>query len=156
MATIHFHKTTTASPEQVLSAITDFGPDRSQIWGNSSGDYLKVYNESPGHADVREGSGGIWERLDYNWSDPQHVTMKTTDSNTWGGKSGHTYTLTPTPSGGTEIDATVVRDGKTFKGKMIGAVLSTVGRGVLPKAFGKSMKAIEDRNGGGASTKPAP
>jgi hypothetical protein len=155
MTTIHFNKTTTATPEQVVSAITDFGPDRSQIWGSSANDYLKVYGQSPGHADVREGSGGIWERLDYDWTDPNHITMKTTDSNTWGGKSGHTYTLTRQPDGGTDIDAVVVRDGKTFKGKMLGAVLATVGRGVLPKAFGKTVEAIEARNGG-ASTKQQP
>ena len=152
MTTIHFNKTTTATPEQVVSALTDFGPDRSQIWGNSSDDYLKVYGQSPGHADVQEGSGGVWERLDYDWSDPNHITMKTIDSNTWGGKSGHTYTLTPQPDGGTDIDVVVVRDGKNFKGKMLGAVLGTVGRGVLPKAFTKTVQAIEARNGG-ASTK---
>ena len=35
-----------------------------------------------------EGSGGIWERLQYDWSDPNHVVLTTTDSNTWGGASG--------------------------------------------------------------------
>jgi hypothetical protein len=32
-------------------------------------------------ADVTEGSGGIWERLHYDWSDPNHVVLTTTDSN---------------------------------------------------------------------------
>ena len=45
-------------------------------------------------ADVTEGSGGIWERLHYDWSDPNRVVLTTTDSNVWGGRSGHTYTLT--------------------------------------------------------------
>jgi hypothetical protein len=44
-------------------------------------------------ADVTEGSGGIWERLHYDWSDPNHVVLTTTDSNTWGGASGHTYSV---------------------------------------------------------------
>jgi hypothetical protein len=152
MSTIHINHTTTASPEQVVAALTDFGPDRSKIFGRSAGDYLKVYSQSPGHADVREGSGGIWERLDYDWTDPNHITMKTIDSNTWGGDSGHTYTLTRQPDGGTDIDAVVVRDGKNFKGKMLGAVLGVVGKGMLAKELGKTVKAIEAR-GDGASTK---
>ena len=44
--------------------------------------------------DVTEGSGGIWQRLHYDWSDPNRVVLTTTDSNVWGGRSGHTHTLT--------------------------------------------------------------
>jgi hypothetical protein len=50
-----------------------------------------VHSRSEGHADVTEGSGGVWERLDYDWSRPNRVVMRTTDSNAWGGRSGHTY-----------------------------------------------------------------
>jgi hypothetical protein len=39
-------------------------------------------------ADVTEGSGGIWERLHYDWSDPNRVVLTTSDSNVWGGASG--------------------------------------------------------------------
>lgn len=152
MSTIHLNQTTTATPEQVVAALTDFGPDRSKIFGRSANDYLTVYTQSPGHADVREGSSGIWERLEYDWSDPHRVVMKTIDSNTWGGASGHTYTLTPKPDGTTDVDVVVVRDGKTIKGKVIGAALGVVGKNVLGKEFGKTVKAIEARNGG-ASTK---
>ncbi|MFD9668423.1 hypothetical protein ACFWAY_43710, partial [Rhodococcus sp. NPDC059968] len=45
------------------------------------------------------------------------VVMTTTDSNLWGGNSGHTYTLTPRPDGTTDVDAVVVRDGKNLKGR---------------------------------------
>ena len=70
MATIHMHETTTAPPEQYVAGLTDFGPGRAKLFGNSAEGYLKVHDQSPGHADVTEGSGGIWERLDYDWSDP--------------------------------------------------------------------------------------
>jgi len=97
-------------------------------------------------ADVTEGSGGIWERLHYDWSDPNRVVLKTTDSNVWGGASGHTYTFTRQPNGTTEIDVVVVREGKNLKGWMVGLVLGTIGRRVLEKAFENSVKAIEARN----------
>ena len=72
--------------------------------------------------------------------------MKTTDSNIWGGNSGHTYTFTCRPDGRTDIDAVVVRDGKNFKGHFLGAVLGTVGKSKLQKALTNTARAIEARN----------
>jgi hypothetical protein len=98
-------------------------------------------------ADVTEGSGGVWERLHYDWSDPNHVVLTTTDSNVWGGASGHIYTFTRQPNGTTNIDVAVVREGKNLKGRVLGFVLRTIGRGVLEKAFKNSVRALEARNG---------
>ena len=36
MATIHLHETTTSTPEQFVAALTDFGPGRSKLFGNSA------------------------------------------------------------------------------------------------------------------------
>ena len=69
------------------------------------------------------------------------------DSNTWGGASSHTYTLTRRPDGLTDIDVVVVRDGKNLKGRLLGFVLGTIGKRVLEKAFENSVRAIEARNG---------
>jgi len=146
MSTIKMHATTKATPEQYIAGLTDFGPGRSKIFGNSADSDLKVHEQSPGHADVTEGSGGVWERLSYDWSDPNHVVLRTTDSNTWGGRSGHTYTFTRKPDGTTDIDYVVVREGKNLKGRLLGLVVGAVGKGVLMKAFGKTVKAIERRN----------
>jgi hypothetical protein len=146
MSTIHLHQTTTLTPEQYIAGLTDFGPGRSKLFGNSADDYLKMHNRGPSQADVTENSGGIWERLHYDSSDPNHVVLTTTDSNTWGGASGHTYTFTRRPDGLTDIDVVVVRDGKNFKGWVLAFVLGTVGRRVLKSAFENSVKAIEARN----------
>jgi hypothetical protein len=146
MATIHLQQTTTATPEQFLAALTDFGPGRSLIFGRSGDDYLKVHDQGPAQADVTEGSGGVWERLHYDWSDPNRLVMTTTDSNTWGGNSGHTYTFTRRPDGKTEVDAVVVREGKNLKGRALGAVLSVFGKRVLGKELEKTARAIEARN----------
>jgi hypothetical protein len=147
MSTIHLHQTTNSTPEQFLAGLTDFGPGRSTLFGNSSDEYLKVHQRGLTCADVTEGSGGVWERLQYDWSDPNQVVMKTTDSNVWGGASGHTYTLARRPDGRSDIDAIVVRDGKNLKGRMLGAVLGLFGKRVLGKELAKSAKAIEVRNG---------
>src|ERR1044071_6495772 len=147
MSTIHLHQTTTLRPEQYVAGLTDFGPDRSKLFANSADEYLKVHDRDRTQADVTEGSGGIWERLHYDWSDPNRVLLTTTDSNICGGASGHTYTFTRRPDGMTDIDVVVVRDGKNLKGRLLGLVVGTVGKGVLEKAFKNSVKAIEARNG---------
>jgi hypothetical protein len=154
MATIHFKQTTTSTPEQFVAGLTDFGPGRQELFGNSADEDLKVHDIGDDHADVTEGSGGVWERLHYDWSDPHHIVLTTTDSNTWGGNSGHTYTLTPRPDGTTEVDVVVVRDGKNFKGRAIGVVLALFGKRVLGGAFAKTLKAIEARNGATSVSAP--
>jgi hypothetical protein len=143
---IHFHQTTTLTPEQYVAGLTDFGPGRAKLFGNSADEYLKVHSHSRSEADVTEGSGGIWERLHYDWSDLNRVVLTTTDSNAWGGASGHTYIFTRQPNGTTDIDLVVVREGKNLKGRVLGFVLRTIGRNVLEKAFENSVKAIEARN----------
>jgi hypothetical protein len=148
MATLHFKATTKATPEQFVAALTDFGPGRAELFPNSTDDELKVHSQGPTEADVTEGSKGIWERLHYDWSDPDRVVLTTTDSNTWGNKSSHTYIFKREPKGMTEVDYTVVRDGKTLKGHLLGLVVGTVGRGVLKKAFDQTVKAIEARSEG--------
>jgi hypothetical protein len=146
MPTIQLHQTTSATPAQFLAGLTDFGPDREKLFGRSADKYLKVHDRGPDWADVTEGSGGVWERLHYDWSNPMRVVMKTTDSNTWGGKSGHTYTFTRRPDGATDVDAVVVRDGKNFKGRVIGVIIETVGKRSLARALENTARAIEARH----------
>jgi hypothetical protein len=155
MPTLHFKETTTSTPEQFTAGLTDFGPGRSKLFPNSADDDLKVHDQGPGHADVTEGSRGIWERLHYDWSDPHRVVLTTTDSNTWGGASGHTYTLTPRSDGKTDVDLVSVRDGKNLKGRLLGVVVGTVGKGSLEKAFKSSVRAIETRNNGPNAVGPS-
>src|SRR5215469_1181844 len=131
MSMIHLHQTTSLRPEQYIAGLTDFGPGRSKLFPNSADDYLKIHQLGRTQADVTEGSGGIWERLQYDWSGPHHVVLKTTDSNTWGGASGYNYTFTERSNGMTDIDVVIVREGKNLKGRLLGFALGTVAKGVL-------------------------
>ena len=146
MFTTTFHATTTATAQQYIAGLTDFGPGRAQLFGNSADDYLKVHSLGSTEADVTEGSGGIWERLHYDWSDPDRVVLTTTDSNAWGGASGHTYTFTHNADATTDIDYVVVREGKNLKGRLLELVFKTVGKSKLETAFTNSVKAVQDRN----------
>ena len=148
MPTFHFHATTSATPEQFLAGLTDFGPGRKKLFENSADDDLKVHDKRQTEADVTEGSSGVWERLHYDWSDPNHVVLTTTDSNAWADGPSHTYVLKQEADGKTDIDYTVVRNGKNLKGRFFGVVFSTVGKGRLEKAFDGAVKAIEARSNG--------
>jgi hypothetical protein len=152
MSTIRLHQTTTSTPEQFVAGLTDFGPGRANLFPNSVDEYLQVHSRSAHHADVTEGSSGTWERLLYDWSDPDRVVLTTVDSNAWGGDSGHTYTFTRRPDGTTDVDLVTVREGRNLKGRALGLLLGTVGKRVLKDAFENSVKAIEVRN---SSTKVA-
>ena len=147
-----FHETTTATPEQYVAGLTDFGPGRAELFGNSADSYLEVHSVGATEADVTEGSSGVWERLHYDWSDPDRVVLTTTDSNAWGGASGHTYAFTSNLDGTTDIDYLVIREGKNLKGRFLGVVLGSVGKGRLESAFENAVKAIEARSNGAAAS----
>ena len=60
MSTIHLHQTTTSTPEQYVAGLTDFGPGRSKLFGNSADDYLKVHHRgrsTPTSRKARAASG---------------------------------------------------------------------------------------------------
>jgi hypothetical protein len=146
MSTIHFHQTTTSTPEQFIAGLTDFGPGRAKLFSKSADAYLKVHHQGRYEADVTEGSGGIWERLHYDWSDVEHVKLTTIDSNMFGGASGYSYTLRRQFNGTTDVDVVIVRQGKNLRGRVLSALLGTVAKPSLRKAFVNSVKAIEARN----------
>jgi hypothetical protein len=148
MTTIKVTESTTATPAQFLEALTDFGPHRSEIWSNSQPDFLVVHDRGDTWADVTEGSkaaGAIWERLRYDWSNPTDIVLTTTDSNTWGGNSGHRYTLTQT-DGATSVRAIIVRDAISTKGRAIAAMLTLLGTSFIKKSLRSTLRAIEARN----------
>ena len=146
MATIHFKQATTATPEQFVAALTDFGPGRSKVFGNSADEYLEVHDRGATEADVTEGSVHIWERLLYDWSDPNRVVMTTTDSNVWGEGSGHTYTFVRQPGGTTEVDVVVVRNGKNIKGRALELAVRIIGKRFLERSLAKTAGVIESRS----------
>lgn len=146
MSTIRFQATTTATPEQFVAGLTDFGPGRERVFPNSADSYLDVHSLGPGRADVTEGSGSIWERLSYDWTDPTRVLLTTTDSNVFGGASGYVYTVTRQADGLTHVDLEIVREGKNAKGKALSWALGTVAKGKLRKAFDASVRGIEVRS----------
>ena len=146
MTTVNFKLQSSLAPETVLAALTDFGPSRSKVWPNVDNAHFKVHSQGPGWAEVTEGSsvaGGVWERERYSWdAAARTVAIETLDSNVWGPGSRWDYRLTPGPAGGTTIDVTVVRNGKGWKGRLIGIGLSLAGTGMLRSQMRQALARV--------------
>lgn len=126
---------TKLAPSAVLAALTDFGPRRSQVWPNIDEQHFKLHGQGPGWAEVTEGSsvaGGVWEREKYSWdATTGAVSVETMDSNTWGPGSRWNYKITTATGGGSQIDVTVTRLGKGWKGRLIEVGLAAAGTRML-------------------------
>jgi hypothetical protein len=144
MATVHLKESTTVSPGRFIAALTNFGPGRGKIFAYSHEDAVRVNGLGDTSADVTEGSaGGVWERLRYDWSQPNMVRLTTIDSNIWSSKSSWVYTLTSRSDGGTEIDLVVVRTGRNAKGRLAAGLVAVAGRWLIGRDLRHTLRAIE-------------
>ena len=146
MTTVNFKLQSPLAPDAVLSALTDFGPSRSEVWPNVDSAHFKVHGQGPGWAEITEGSsvaGGVWERERYSWdAAARTVTIETLDSNVWGPGSRWDYRLTAGSGGGSTIDVTVVRNGKGWKGRLIGLALALAGPGMLRSQMKQALARV--------------
>jgi hypothetical protein len=146
MTTVNFKLRSQLAPDAVLSALTDFGPSRSEVWPNVDSAHFKVHGQGPGWAEITEGSsvaGGVWERERYRWdAAARTVEIETLDSNVWGPGSRWDYRLSPAVDGGTTVDVSVVRNGKGWKGRMIGLALSLAGPGMLRSQMKQALARV--------------
>jgi hypothetical protein len=143
MAHINFRLATKLPPDAVVAALTDFGPKRAKVWPNIDEQHFKLHGQGPGWAEVTEGSsvaGGVWEREKYTWDAAKGtVTVETLDSNTWGSGSRWDYKIA-LADGGSEIDVSVTRIGKGFKGRLIELGLLAAGTRMLRSQMAQAME----------------
>ena len=132
MAIIRFRVLTDMAPQAVLEALIDFSDRRPDLYRNIDRSHFRVHAQGPGWADVTEGNVLAWERNRYEWDAAVGtVTVKTTESDSWAVGSRWEYRLRPTPTGGTQVDVTVVRNARTLRGKLIALGLPLMGARVL-------------------------
>ena len=145
MPTTRFTVHTSLSPSDVMALFTDFGPERANRWPNVDAAHFKVHEIGPDWADVTEGNAMGWERERYTWDAAAGtVTIDTVDSNLWGHGSGWRYELT-SAAGGTDVQVTLTRVPKSFRGKLIGALIPLVGARMLGRQFQNVLRKAESR-----------
>jgi hypothetical protein len=145
MPRIEFEVDTAVSADRFISALTDFSPQRAEIWPNIDAQHLKVHEVGPDWADVTEGSsiaGGVWERNRYDWSTPGTVRVETTESNTWRPGSSWLYRVETTGTG-SHIRVTVDRRPASIRGRLVAVLLVLAGRRVLRQATEQVLRKLD-------------
>ncbi len=136
---------TTASPERVIDALTDFSPRRLELWPNIDREYFKVNNLGEKSAEVTEGSpvlGGVWERARYDWSRPGTVRIEVQDSNAFAPGSFWVYQVTPA-NGGSHVRMEFERRPRNLKGWFTSALLSLFGKKIFSKSLRETLRRLE-------------
>jgi hypothetical protein len=146
MAHVHADRDTTASPERVIGALTDFSSKRFDLWPNIDRRYYELAKSDLTSAEVKEGSaafGGVWERSRYDWSRPGTVRIDVQDSNAFQPGSYWLYEVTPTPDGGSHVHMEFDRRPRNLKGRVVSAVLTVAGNKVFGKSLDDTLRRIE-------------
>jgi Polyketide cyclase / dehydrase and lipid transport len=111
---VHVVEESAASPERVLKAARDFSPRRAELWRDVYTEHLTIHDRGETWADVTEGNpwpiGLVWERLRYDWSQPDSVSGTVIESNLF--KPGSTWEIRATPNadGGSRVEIVAVRN----------------------------------------------
>lgn len=149
MGKVHVRQHGAFPPERFIAALTDFGPDRGELFGNSEPDQLQVHDRGDTWAEVTEGSqagGGIWQRYRYDWSTPGLVTLDVLDSNAFGQGSRWVYRVTSDAAGESDIDLTIRRIPTTTKGRVLDALLRFGGGAFFSRDLRKTVRRLEERS----------
>jgi hypothetical protein len=129
MTTITLDVETDVSADRFIAALTDFSERRPEVFRNLDPRFYRVHSVGNTSAEVTEGSsfaGGVWERVHYDWSQPNTVVIQVLEGNTFGPGSVWLYRIEPT-SDGAHIHFELRRSPNSLKGWLLAALLSVVG-----------------------------
>jgi hypothetical protein len=102
----------TAASERVLEAARDFTDRRAELWRDYL-EHMTIHDRGEKWADVTEGNrwpiGLVWERLRYDWSEPDVLKGTVVESNIF--KAGSTWEIRATRAdeGGSRVEVIGVR-----------------------------------------------
>ncbi len=130
MPVVHVSVTSPLSPQKTLQRLTDFSTVRA-AWAGVDQHSLIVHGKGDGWAEITKGNKFAWERARYVWdASAGTVSAVTLSSNIWAPSSGWNYTIMP-DGAGSRVEVTAVRKGYGMRGKLVGAVLSLIGKRLI-------------------------
>ena len=146
MPKVSFDFHTVVPPERVIAMLTDFSPNRPEVWPMLAPELYEVYRLDAGSASVKEGSTfprRIWERDDYEWS-ADRVRWTLRESNYCHPGSYVEVGVRPEAGGGTRLHVDWNRRGVGVRGKMmIAFVVLTRGAIIRRKVFQRAFDREE-------------
>jgi hypothetical protein len=135
MTTVRLTMTSTLSPSELMSVLTDFTASRPDVWSTVDADHFEVHAIGDTWAEVTEGTASAWERARYDWDlHRRRVVVTTHDSKVFGPGGGWVFQLTP-QGPGTRIDVELTRRPAKLLQKFLASLLPLV----APKALKKSL-----------------
>ncbi len=147
MPRLEFDLETSASPERVIAAFTDFSDRRPDIWPGLSRRWYEVYSVGETTAEIREGTGGrrssIWARERYDWSTPGIVTWTVQESPFSKPGSFVSARVEPRDGGGSKIHVTWVREGTSLPTKAAIWMVKAMKGGPVASSMKKGLKKLE-------------
>lgn len=148
----HFALDTKASPQQVVTAFTDFTERRPRIWeGSLDPEKYEVREVAETSAVVREGSASpsVWAVERYDWSQPGHITWTAIESNFCQPGSGIELTVTDGTDGGSHVEGEWHRQPKGVFGAVIVTMARVVGPRMIPKGWEKALDRFAEMEAAG-------
>lgn len=122
---------TSLSPEQVISALTDFSERRPEIWPGLHPSLYEVHSLGDTWAEVKEGSQApgmtVWAIEGYDWSVPGTVSWTVKESNLFAPGGSVSARVDAGPGGGSRIHITWNRTGAGLKGRMLVGIIKLSG-----------------------------
>ena len=120
MARVTYTVQTDRDPKVVWEALTEFGPQRAELWPDLSPSEFKVLDRGESWARVREGTAslGIWSIERYEWEYPV-ITATVEDASA--AQTGGTWRMEvqPRTGGGSVLAIKMDRRAKGFVGHII-------------------------------------
>jgi hypothetical protein len=147
MGRVHVRAHGSFAPDVFTAALTDFGPDRSRVFGNTADGEVQVHDRGETWAEVTEGSttGPVWQRSRYDWSRPGEVRIDVLDSNAFGPGSRWLYLVAPAAEGGTDVHLSIVRVPNSVMGRLLDLLLSLGGGWYFSRDLRRTVRALESR-----------
>ncbi|HEX2266571.1 MAG TPA: SRPBCC family protein [Actinomycetota bacterium] len=147
MTRLEFDMETSAPPERVIAALTDFTDRRPDIWPGLSRQWYEVYSVGETTAEIREGTGGkrssIWARERYDWSAPGLVTWTVQESPFSRPGSFVSARVDPKEGGGSKIHVTWHRDPATLPAKLAVWMVKATKGGPVAASLKKGLRKLE-------------
>ena len=148
MARIEVDFETRLPPDKVVEALTNFTPNRSDIWPGLARQFYEVYSVGETSAEVQEGSSKpvkVWAKERYDWSTPRTVTWTGKESNFCTPGSVVSIRAEASEGGGSKVHLTWERFPSNMKGRITIAMMKVVGPKILRTYNKKVLDGLADR-----------
>lgn len=155
-APITVEATSRLTPERVVAALTDFGPDRPRRFATLDPSSFALHAAGESWAEVTEGARppGPVERERYDWSRPGRVRIDTISSSFFRPGSWWLYEVTATPHG-SAVRLTTSRRPAGVRGWLVHAIGWFAGRRILGADLRRTLavsEALAASDGAGRAT----